>query len=270
MLDLLDIYKNEYGYTKKKFGQHFLTSRHTIDDIAQSLADAECKNVVEIGPGCGVLTIAMLEKGVGVTSVEIDEDLAKFLPRYLFIYPKFKLIHSDFMLIEESQLPEGKIAFAGNLPYNVSVEILMHCVKFFHRIEKMTFMFQKEVADRINAKPNCKEYSSLSVISSYFFTMKKLKEISGGQFWPNTKVRSTVLEFYPRERHFDIEREKRFLEMVRNSFVLKRKTLKNNLMKSIENIEEILEKAGLAQNIRGEQMTLADFIRLFETYDAQH
>ncbi|MGE4319759.1 MAG: 16S rRNA (adenine(1518)-N(6)/adenine(1519)-N(6))-dimethyltransferase RsmA [Deferribacterales bacterium] len=264
MLNLLDIYKNEVGYTKKKFGQHFLTSRHTIDDIAQSLADTECKQVVEIGPGCGVLTIAMLEKKLAVTSVEIDEELAEFLPRYLFIYPKFRIVNSDFMLIEESTLPEGKIAFAGNLPYNVSVDILMHCVKFFHKIEKMTFMFQKEVADRINAKPNCKEYSSLSVITSYFFTTKKLKDISGGQFWPNTKVRSTVLEFYPVERYFkDERREQEFLKLVRQSFVLKRKTLKNNL-KSIENIDAVLDKAGLAQNIRGEQMTTADFIRLFE------
>lgn len=265
MLNLLDIYKNEIGYTKKKFGQHFLTSRHSIDDIAQSLADTECGQVVEIGPGCGVLTVAMLEKKLSVTSVEIDEELAQFLPRYLFIYPKFKLINSDFMLIEESQLPEGRIAFAGNLPYNVSVDILMHCVKFFHKIEKMTFMFQKEVADRINAKPNCKEYSSLSVITDYFFTTKRLKNISGGQFWPNTKVTSTVLEFYPKERYFkDLGTEHEFLKLVRQSFMLKRKTLKNNL-KTVPDIDSVMEKAGLASNVRGEQMTVHDFIRLFES-----
>ncbi len=88
MLNLLDIYKNEFGYTKKKFGQHFLTSQQFIDMIADSLASAECRQVVEIGPGCGVLTHAMLEKGgVSVTAIEIDEDLAQFLPpRYLFIY----------------------------------------------------------------------------------------------------------------------------------------------------------------------------------------
>jgi len=263
MLDLLEIYKNEGRFTKKKFGQHFLTSKHFIDLIAQSLADAECKQVVEIGPGCGVLTHAMLEKGVKVTSVEIDEELAEFLPRYLFIYSGFKLINSDFMFIEEDQLPEGKVAFAGNLPYNVSVEILMHCVKFFHKIEKMTFMFQKEVADRINSKHNSKEYSSLSVVTSYFFETKKLKDISGGQFWPNTKVRSTVLEFYPRERYFSEEIEEGFLKFIRQSFAKKRKTLKNNL-KAYENLEEAMDKAGLAHNIRGEQMELTDFIKLYE------
>lgn len=263
MLDLLDIYKNEVGYTKKKFGQHFLTSRHAIDDIAQSLAETECQQVVEIGPGCGVLTIAMLEKKLAVTSVEIDTDLAEFLPRYLFIYPKFKLICSDFMLIEESQLPDGKIAFAGNLPYNLSVDILMHCTKFFHKTEKMTFMFQKEVADRINAKTNCKEYSSISVICGYFFRIKKLRDLSGGQFWPNTKVRSTVLEFYPQERYFAPDKEQEFLKFVRMCFVLKRKTLKNNL-RTIEDIDGKLEQAGLAGNIRGEQMSVQDFIRLFE------
>jgi len=267
MLNLLEIYKNEIGYTKKQFGQHFLTSKQFIDLIAESLTSAECKQVVEIGPGCGVLTIAMLEKGAKVTAVEIDEELAEFLPRYLFIYKGFSIINSDFMKIEESQLPEGKVAFAGNLPYNVSVDILMHCVKFFHKIEKMTFMFQKEVADRINALPNNKEYSSLSVITSYFFTIKKLKDISGGQFWPNTKVRSTVLEFYPRERYFDGDKEKRFLDMVRKSFMMKRKTLHNNL-KSYPNHLEAMEKTGLASNIRGEQMTVDDFIKLFEAIDA--
>lgn len=267
MLDLLNIYKNEDKFTKKKFGQHFLTSKQFIDMIAESLASADCKQVVEIGPGCGVLTHAMLEKGARVTAVEIDEDLVEFLPRYLFIYKGFEIIHSDFMKIREEQLPEGKVAFAGNLPYNVSVEILMHCVNLFHKIEKMTFMFQKEVADRINAKVSTKEYSSLSVICNYFFTMKKLKDISGGNFWPNTKVRSTVLEFYPKERYFEPEREKRFLDMVRKSFQMKRKTLHNNL-KSYTGHEAAMERAGLAPNIRGEQMTTDDFIKLFEELDA--
>ncbi|PLX68347.1 MAG: ribosomal RNA small subunit methyltransferase A [Denitrovibrio sp.] len=263
MLNLLEIYKREIGFTKKKFGQHFLTSKQFIDMIADSLVSAKCGQVVEIGPGCGVLTHAMLEKGAKVTAVEIDEELADFLPRYLFIYKGFKIIHSDFMKITENDLPEGKIAFAGNLPYNVSVDILMHCTNFFHKIEKMTFMFQKEVADRINAKPNCKEYTSLSVITDYFFTKKKLRDISGGQFWPNTKVRSTVLEFYPKERHFEAEKEKLFLTMVKSSFMLKRKTLHNNL-KAYETHEAAMERAGLASNIRGEQMELSDFIRLFE------
>jgi 16S rRNA (adenine1518-N6/adenine1519-N6)-dimethyltransferase len=268
MLNLLEIYKNEFGFTKKKFGQHFLTSRQFIDMIADSLASAKCGQVVEIGPGCGVLTHAMLEKGAKVTAVEIDDDLAEFLPRYLFIYKGFKLIHSDFLKITENQLPEGTIAFAGNLPYNLSVDIMMHCLKFFHKIEKMTFMFQKEVADRINAKPNNKEYSSLSVISSYYFEIRKLKDISGGQFWPNTKVRSTVLEFYPKQRVLDGEKEARFLKMVKQSFVLKRKTLHNNL-KTYPNHMEAMEKAGLAGNIRGEQMTVEDFLRLFGEIDAE-
>ena len=262
MLNLLDIYKNEFGYTKKKFGQHFLTSQQFIDMIADSLVSAECKQVVEIGPGCGVLTHAMLEKGVDVTAIEIDEDLANFLPRYLFIYKGFKVIHSDFLKITEDQLPEGKIALAGNLPYNLSVDILMYCIKFIDKIEKLTFMFQKEVADRINANMNTKEYSSLSVITSYFFEKKKLKDISGGQFWPNTKVRSTVLEFYPKERALDPENEKKFLDFVRKSFMLKRKTLHNNL-KSYIGHEEAMERAGLASNIRGEQMSVDDFLRLY-------
>ncbi len=152
------------GILKKKFGQHFLTSQQFIDMIADSLASAECRQVVEIGPGCGVLTHAMLEKGVSVTAIEIDEDLAQFLPRYLFIYKGFSLIHSDFLKITEDQLPEGKIAFAGNLPYNISVDILMHCIKFIDKIEKLTFMFQKEVADRINAK---NEYKRVFFIIGY-------------------------------------------------------------------------------------------------------
>jgi len=262
MLNLLEIYKNEFGYTKKKFGQHFLTSQQFIDMIADSLVDTECKQVVDIGPGCGVLTHAMLEKGAKVTAVEIDEDLAKFLPRYLFIYKGFNIIHSDFLKITEDQLPEGKFAFAGNLPYNVSVDILMYCVKFIDRIEKLTFMFQKEVADRINASMNTKEYSSLSVTTAYFFDIKKLKDISGGNFWPNTKVRSSVLEFYPKERVLKPEEEKGFLDLVRKSFMLKRKTLHNNL-KSYEGHEEAMERAGLAPNIRGEQMSVDDFVRLY-------
>lgn len=267
MLNLLKIYKDEFGVTKKHFGQHFLTSTHILDALTDASGADEGVNVVEIGPGCGVLTERMIERGADLLAVEIDNDLVKFLKKFLFIYDNFTIINKDFLKIEQADIPFEKFNFAGNLPYNLSVDILIKCTEFHERTDKLVFMFQKEVADRVNAVPKTKQYSSVSVICSYFYKIKKLRDISGGQFWPNTKVTSTVLEFYPKELHFtDLEKERRFLKFVRECFVMKRKTLRNNL-KKYEGLEDAIVKLGFKDSVRAEEIDVKGFIDLFEELD---
>ncbi|AEI15275.1 Ribosomal RNA small subunit methyltransferase A [Flexistipes sinusarabici DSM 4947] len=264
MLKLTKIFRDEFGHTDKNFGQHFLVNDHYLNEIVESLEISDEKNIVEIGPGCGALTLKFLEKGAHVTAVEIDKKLVDFLERYLFFYNNLEIIHDDFLNIDKYQLPP-QFSFAGNLPYNLSTKILMKTTAFHERIDKMVFMFQKEVASRINAVPNTKDYSWISVISRYFFDIKKIRNIGGGNFWPKTKVNSTVLVFTPRKRHFqDSNREKKFLEMVKKSFVTKRKTLKNNLKNEIPDIENILEELFANKSIRAEQISLEGFIKLYE------
>ncbi len=135
-------------------------------------------------------------------------------------------------------------------------------------IKNMVFMFQKEVADRIIAKPNSKAYSSLSVFTSYFFDTIKIKDISGANFWPNANVMSTVLKFVPKkEREFTGEKEQQFFKFLHHAFRQKRKTLKNNLH-DIDDISSLLSQAGLINTSRAEELTLEKFKELFNiTYE---
>jgi len=264
MLKLTKIFRDEFGHTDKSFGQHFLVNGHYLNEIAETLGIDEDTNIVEIGPGCGALTLKFLERGAHVTAVEIDKKLVDFLERYLFFHDNLEIINDDFLNIDKYQLPP-RFSFAGNLPYNLSTKILMKTTAFHSQIDKMIFMFQKEVASRINAVPNTKDYSWISVISQYFFDIKKIRNIAGGNFWPKTKVNSTILLFTPRNRYFqDNSKEKEFIEMVKKSFVSKRKTLKNNLIKDIPDIEKILEELFNNKSIRAEQISLEGFITLYE------
>lgn len=264
MLKLTKIFRDEFGLTNKGFGQHFLINEHYLEEIVNSLETDENSNIVEIGPGCGALTQKILERGAYVLAVEIDPKLVNFLNRYLFFYENMEIINDDFLNIDRYSLP-NKFSFAGNLPYNLSTKILMKTTDFHDRIEKMVFMFQKEVASRINAVPKTKDYSWSSVTAQYFFDIKKIRNIGGGNFWPKTKVESTVLSFVPKRRYFNNGTdEKNFLEMVRKSFVTKRKTLKNNLIKDIPDIENLLEKFFSNKSIRAEELSLGEFISLYE------
>ncbi|MBZ4644038.1 MAG: rRNA (adenine1518-N6/adenine1519-N6)-dimethyltransferase [Deferribacteres bacterium] len=265
MLNLIQIFKGEFGHTKKSFGQHFLTNKHILKLICDEADIKEGDFVVEIGPGCGVLTYEILERNANLISVEIDKELAHFLKRYLHIYPNFQIINKDFLLTDYGDFGKNcLIKFVGNLPYNVSTKIVEHTVKFHNNIEIMVFMFQKEVADRIISRPKAKTYSSLSIFCQYFFNISKVKNLSGKNFWPSTKVESTVLKFVPKNRYFEDEKvEKDFLDFVKRCFVSKRKTIKNNL-KSIDGIEKKINSFFGSDNVRGEELSVEDFIKFYE------
>ncbi|MGB9731277.1 MULTISPECIES: 16S rRNA (adenine(1518)-N(6)/adenine(1519)-N(6))-dimethyltransferase RsmA [Calditerrivibrio] len=259
MLNLVSIYKNEFSKTKKSLGQHFLINQHYIEKILDATSVSKDSRILEIGPGCGALTVKILERGADLTAIEIDAVLVDFLKRYLYFYPNFKIIHSDFTKIDKSLL-DGKYNLVGNLPYYVSVPILEKCTELIEYINTMTFMFQKEVADRIISTPSKKSYSSLSVFCQYFFDIKKILNISGGNFWPTTKVESTVLHFIPKKRQFDVD-EKDFLNLVKLSFSAKRKMLKNNLNSIIDT--NLIDEFFGRNNVRAEELSVEDFINFY-------
>lgn len=263
MLDLINIYKKDHGKTKKSLGQHFLLNNHVLKLVIEHASIAKGDNVIEIGPGCGALTQLLLEQDAHVVAVEIDEGLFSFLKRYLFFYPNLEIINKDFLEMDISATMK-KVKFVGNLPYNLSTKILTHCSSFIEKIEVMIFMFQKEVADRIMAKPKTKNYSSLSVYCQYFYDMKQLIKISGSNFWPSANVYSTLIRFIPKKCYFtEKENEKNFFDFLRRCFRLKRKILKNNL-RDFPSLEESLKVMGKDINARAEELTVEEFIKLFE------
>lgn len=261
MLNLLEIYKKEFLKTKKSLGQHFLVNPHYIEKILDTAGVYKDANILEIGPGSGALTQRILERGANLLAIEIDSSLVDFLKRYLHFYPNFKIINADFTKIDSSIL-SGKYSFIGNLPYYISVPILEKCTELIDHITSMTFMFQKEVADRIISTPSKKTYSSLSIFCQYFFNIKKTLSISGGNFWPTTKVESTVLHFIPKKRVLSPNDEKEFLKLIKTSFTSKRKMLKNNLNRLIDT--KLILKFFKRDNVRAEELSLEDFISFFQ------
>ena len=270
MINLLEAFKNEDGFTKKKFGQHFLTNKSMLDKIIEAADITENDNVIEIGPGCGVLTQLIAETKAEAVALEIDTELMEFLNRYLFFYKNLTIINQDASNADYGKIFEGKpVIIIGNLPYNVSVKIFEKAA-MRKNIKSMVFMFQKEVADRIIAKPNSKAYSSLSVFTSYIFDTIKVKDISGANFWPNANVMSTVLKFVPKEeRAYSGDKEQQFFKFLRHAFRQKRKTLKNNLQ-DIDDISNILSQAGLINTSRAEELTLEKFKELFNIIYEKH
>lgn len=270
MINLLEAFKNESGLTKKKFGQHFLTNKSILDKIIEAADITENDNIIEIGPGCGVLTQLIAETKASTIALEIDTELIEFLNRYLFFYKNLTIINKDASTIDYNNIFENKpVIIIGNLPYNVSVKIFEK-VAMRKNIKNMVFMFQKEVADRIIAKPNSKTYSSLSVFTNYMFDTIKVKDISGANFWPNANVTSTIIKFIPKDnRVFKDEKEKQFFKFLRHSFRQKRKTLKNNLQ-DIDNISQILSYVGLTNTSRAEELHLEKFKELYNIIYDKH
>lgn len=270
MINLLEAFKNEAGLTKKKFGQHFLTNKSLLQKIVEEAEIEATDNVIEIGPGCGVLTQLIAETKANTIALEIDTELIEFLHRYLFFYKNVQILNQDASNVDYNKLFENEpVIIIGNLPYNLSVKILEKAA-MRKNIKNMVFMFQKEVADRIIAKPNSKAYTSLSVFISYLFNTTKIKDISGANFWPNANVMSTVLKFSPNnEKCYSREKEQAFFKFLRMAFRQKRKTLKNNLQE-IDNISHLLTQAGLTNTSRAEELSLEKFKELFNIiYDTQ-
>jgi 16S rRNA (adenine1518-N6/adenine1519-N6)-dimethyltransferase len=250
----------EAAHPKKRLGQHFLTNPAYVRKIADSALITPETPVLEIGPGAAALTEELTRRTERLTVIEFDRDAAAFIAAR---FPQIKIVERDVLEVDLSALFSEKAVAVGNLPYNISVKILQHCTRYIDAFSRMVFMFQSEAADRISAEEGSKTYSSLSVFANYYYRIKRVCRIGGGNFFPKTKVDSTVLEFIPREqRLLAPEREESFFSFMRKCFRQKRKTLKNN----IGCAAALLTQLGFPENVRAEQLSLADFIKLYEGY----
>jgi 16S rRNA (adenine1518-N6/adenine1519-N6)-dimethyltransferase len=239
---------------KKSLGQHFLANTHYVKRIIEACGINSASKVLEIGPGCGALTKELLKLTDNLVAVEFDSAACRFLKEN---FPNLNLINGDFLQYDLSAY--DNLTIVGNLPYNISAKILAHCTKYIKQISAAVFMFQKEVAVRICAADG-KEYSSLSVFAQYHYNIEKLFDIGGGNFWPKAKVTSTVLRLIPKKpAHKDTEL---FLEFVRKAFAQKRKILSNTL-KEEKQLSEALKRLNIPLKIRAEELSIEDFIRLY-------
>ena len=247
---------------KKKFGQNFLIDANIVDRIAQGACD-ERYLTIEIGPGLGALTEMLLKYSRSVDAYEIDQDMYELLNEYLKD-DRLRVFLGDFLDADLS-IYTDKVNVCANLPYYVTTPILFKLFESDLDFNKITVMVQKEVADRLNAKAGSEDYSALSIEVQYLFAVKNEMNVSRKVFYPSPNVDSAVISFTPiRERDRDFE--KSFFELVKNCFRMRRKTLHNNLKDLFdeEKIRDIYERTGFDEKIRAQQLSLDDFLKLYD------
>ncbi|QJG66720.1 16S rRNA (adenine(1518)-N(6)/adenine(1519)-N(6))-dimethyltransferase RsmA [Mycoplasma phocoenae] len=246
---------------KKSLGQNFLKDLSIIDQIINH-ANIEDRDVVEVGPGQGALTTKLASKAKSLTAYEIDKDMINIL-NVKINNPNFVLIHKDFLLCSLEEVKENSVLVA-NIPYYITSDILFKVFINRNKFSKAIIMMQKEVADRIIAKANTSNYSKLSVTSQYFANVKKLFDVSPQCFEPAPKVFSSVVLFeFNKKQEMD---DKDFLEFVKLCFAQRRKTLINNLLNKYnkEQIWLIFEKMNFKSNVRAQELSLNQFIKLYQ------
>ena len=213
---------------RKRFGQHFLADRSIIDAIVDAIAPEPGQSMVEIGPGLAALTQPLAERLGQLTVIELDRDLAVRLRAH----PQLKVIESDVLKVDFKQVAIEqsaiKLRVVGNLPYNISTPILFHLLGFVDVIEDQHFMLQKEVIDRMVARPCTSDYGRLSVMLQWRYAMENVLFVPPTSFDPPPRVDSAVVRMVPREHPADID-VKLLSELVQVAFSQRRKLMRHTL-----------------------------------------
>ncbi len=269
----------EAGITfRKEYGQNFLISREVPERIADECADSEDTVILEIGPGIGCLTVELAKRYRHVVAVEIDDGLIPVLAKTLAEYPNVTVVHGDCMKVDLRAVLEAaaggelgrevKVAVCANLPYYITTPILMHLLESGIPFSSITVMIQKEVADRLAAKPGSSDYGAITAVLAYYGTVERLFKVPAGCFLPAPKVDSAVVRIdLPKTRAYHPVSEKLFFDTIHAAFEQRRKTLANALSARFtsigkERISAIIGEAGLPPAVRGERLSCADFVHL--------
>jgi 16S rRNA (adenine1518-N6/adenine1519-N6)-dimethyltransferase len=254
--------------TKKSLGQNFLIDREVLEKIV-SITDITNKEVLEIGPGSGNLTTYILkQKPRKLYVVEKDDDLA------LLLKEKFdtgvEIINADILKVSENKISDQKLSVFGNLPYNISTEILSKWIlnigsNFW--FESLLLMFQKEVADRIISEFNNSKYGRLSILSSWKLNIKKIIDIKPQSFSPRPKIDSSLLLFTPKENFFELKDPKNLEKITRIFFSQRRKMLKKPFNQVFANGKQVAEKFGIDLNLRPQNLEPETYFKLVKEYE---
>ena len=253
---------------KKSLGQNFLIDRNVLEQIVD-VVEITNKEVLEIGPGSGNLTTFILKKNPKkVYVIEKDDDLA------LLLEDKFNdeinIINDDILKVSEGKISSQKLTVFGNLPYNISTEILSRWIVNISKnfwFESLVLMFQKEVAERILAKSNSSKYGRLAILSNWKLNIKKIIDIKPQSFSPRPKIDSTLLLFTPRENFFVLKNAKNLEMITRTFFSQRRKMLKKPFNQIFNNPKEVSEKFGIDLNLRPQNLEPEIYFKLVKEYE---
>ena len=254
---------------RKRFGQHFLTDQYVIDQIISAIAPHKNDRIVEIGPGTGVLTRPLLDHVKSLDVIELDRDLAanlrsEFSPNVLQVHEADVLNFSFHTISQKTNKSlnsnDTKIRLVGNLPYNISTPLIFHILEESDIISDMIFMLQKEVADRMAAEADSRQYGRLSVMLQYWCDTEFLFDVPPEAFDPPPKVMSTIIHLVPKETPLPLKDKHLFSKLVKQAFSQRRKTLRNVLKDFVE--DKDLEAVGLSPKDRSETVSMESFVEL--------
>jgi 16S rRNA (adenine1518-N6/adenine1519-N6)-dimethyltransferase len=260
----------------KSKGQNFLTQGAIADRIVAAANLNSSDDVIEIGPGLGILTERILSHEVrSLTLVELDHALAERLREAHRARPMIAVIESDFLKVDLRALTSGRAKIIGNLPFNAAGAIFRILCDHHDLIALVVAMFQREVAERIRAEPGASEYSALSVYAALYFDIDEHFRVAAGSFHPRPNVDAEVLRFRPHSKLlFHPEEERRVLDTVRASFAAPRKMIRNSLATglAISSIDAgaALARAQIEPTARAESLSPADFVRLARALGSPH
>lgn len=253
-------------HPKRRFGQHFLTDQSVLQQISQFLNLSPEQKVLEIGAGTGALTKMLVDADVRLTAVEIDNRLVAMLGK---CWPQIDIIHADILKLDLPELLSGTPwRLVGNLPYNISTQLLVRLPHCRHQIQDALLMVQEEVAVRLVASPGNKQWGRLGVWMQNGFHISMLSRIPPEAFWPKPDVNSRLVYLKPRMESDDILNTNLFLWLVKAAFNQRRKRIGNSL-KTLQtalpphaDLTQLLADSGLSANSRAEELSVADFVRL--------
>ena len=260
---------------KKEFGQNFLTDNMVVEDIADMCCDYQSKTVLEIGPGIGSLTQELAKRYDNVIAFEIDRGLIPVLKYTLGSYKNVKVINEDIMeadlkAVLEPYFELGGVSVCANLPYYITTPILMKLLESGLPFDYITVMVQKEVADRLCAKTGSKDCGAITSVLAYYGTAEMLFKVTADRFVPPPKVDSAVMRiklWRDEERPYHPKDLDMFFKTIKAAFEQRRKTLPNSLSAAFSQLDkatltEIVTSCGHSENIRGEKLTIEEFVEL--------
>ncbi|MBR1911471.1 MAG: ribosomal RNA small subunit methyltransferase A [Treponema sp.] len=271
----------EHGMAmQKKFGQNFMVNPAARNSIVDMLDIHEGDVVWEIGPGLGCMTHEILQKGANLTVFEIDRGFISLLHDFFAFYESNNLFRIKEGDVLKNWLPEisaqsvdsRRIKLFGNLPYNIAATFIADTITKGYLFDRCVFTVQKEVADRMRAKPSTKNYSSFSVLCQWRYVLSAGIELAPGNFWPRPNVSSQAVLFMPKNENASACPDNAlFVRLVHTLFSQRRKTLQNNikgmLPKGID-MQDLFEQSAISPSERAENLTVDDFLRLSETLNS--
>ena len=253
---------------KKSLGQNFLHDKNIIDKIIQASEINDKDVVLEIGPGTGNLTKFIInQKPKKLYVIEKDFRLAQDLEKKFL--KKINIIVNDVLKIPNEFYSGKKFLILGNLPYNISTKVLsMWCLKDELKVSKMILMFQKEVADRITADVNSREYSRITILSNWKFDVKKIIDVKPNSFFPKPKVNSTVLEFTPKKKIHQIKDPKNLEKITRVFFSQRRKMIKKPINILFKESKFDYKKFNLSPSDRPQNIDVNKYLKIVKEYES--